>query len=258
MGLTSAGVFAFMIGDPVAQTVMPGVVNTRLANSDAVMVPVHLPPVGLARFVESVRDMKNCRGFVATAPHKLPLVGMVDRVTDAAELCGAVNIVLRGDDGVLIGDNIDGPGFVTALESKGFVVAERRAVIFGCGGAGASIAWALAEGGIKDLALIDTDDAKVDTIRARLGGPCRSGAPGDIAATDLVVNATSIGLDGVSMVDPLDDLTPGALVADVVTKPPVTPFLARAQALGHEIQTGAAMARAQVAMALERFGITGA
>ncbi|WP_158971642.1 shikimate dehydrogenase family protein [Chachezhania sediminis] len=257
MAMTAAATVVFMIGDPVAQTVMPGVVNAeaQAGGLDLGMVPLHVPPAGLAGFVSALRDWGNVRGFVATAPHKQALMNLVDRVEGAAAACGAVNIVFRGADGALVGDNIDGVGFVGALRLNGFDPRGARVMQFGCGGAGASIAYALAQAGATDLALADPEAGRIAALQDRLGGVCRVAGPNDLAMADLIVNATAIGLDGVSMVDPLDATKSGALIADIVTKPPVTPFLQRARGLGLRIQTGAQMAEAQVKMALERFAL---
>lgn len=69
-----------------------------------------------------------------------------------------------------------------------------------------------------------------------------------------MVNATVIGLHGQGIVSPLTGLEQEAMVADVVTSPPLTPFLQRARQAGARIQTGVEMSAAQVPLVLQRLG----
>ena len=193
---------------------------------------------------------------MVTAPHKFAALDAVDDTTRAARTAGAVNIIVRNDDGSLLGDNIDGAGFVTALRRNDAEIDGRQVLLFGCGGAGSSIAAALLDAGVHRMTLIDTSENRAVALNKRLGSVCTLGpAPEDVGAYDLVINATAIGLDGVSAVHALGGIKPGAFVADVVTNPPMTPFLQSAATRGAHVQTGAEMAAGQVEMVLQRFGL---
>lgn len=254
---TGAARVAFMIGDPVAQTAMPAGVNewARDTGRNVLMAPAWVAPDALAGFLEAVRGMRNCDGVVVTAPHKQAALALADATTPAARLVGAANVLFRGPNGSLLGDNVDGAGFVAALEAGGGVREGARAVLFGCGGAGASIAAALVEDGISRLDLVDSDPERARSLAGRLGAAARAIAvPQTVAGYGLVVNATAIGLDGASAVHSLEGLAPDAVVADVVTKPVTTPLLARAAAMGARVQTGRAMALAQIPLLARRLG----
>lgn len=255
---TAAARVCFMIGDPIAHAVMPARVNAWAAETgrDAMMTPLKLPAAAVPAFFEALRGMENAAGAVVTAPHKYAALAACDRLTDDARLVGAVNVVIRQPDGQLLGDNTDGPGFVAAMAGHGVVPDGLAVLQFGCGGAGSSIAAALVRGGAR-VDLVDPAADKADALARRLGAPARAvPGPASVAGYGLVVNATAIGLDGAGLVHPLDGLDAGALVADVVTKPPVTPFLERALSRGAAIQPGAEMATAQVPLVLTRFGIS--
>ncbi|AVO39064.1 shikimate dehydrogenase family protein [Pukyongiella litopenaei] len=249
---------AFMIGHPVAQTALPAQINAQAAERRAgfVMVPLDLRPPALPGFLDSLRGIANCAGAVLTAPHKQAAAGLVDDRTAAADLAGAVNLVLRHRNGRLSGDNTDGAGFVAALRAARFRIEPARVLLFGCGGAGAAIAAALTQAGTGRIDLVDTDQARADDLAGRLVGcPVRAiPAPASVAAYDLVCNATAIGADGRAMVHPLTGLRTGAMVADVIGHPARTPFLQEAERRGARIQTGPEMARGQMPLILEKFG----
>ena len=257
LSATAAASVVAMIGSPVAQTVLPSRFNAWFSDKsiNALMVPLDVAPESLAAFCEAVRGWSNCRGFVVTAPHKQAILPMLDTISDTARLIGAVNIVVRNADGRLQGDTIDGAGFFAALRKKSFDPSGKSALLFGCGGAGAAIAAELIAGRIARLDLIDLDGAKAVNLSNRLGLPCKPCEPdAAVSGYDLIVNATAIGLGSNAMVHQLDGVAPGTLVADVVTHPPVTAFLAGARTAGCTIQTGAEMAEGQFEMAASQFG----
>ena len=65
------------------------------------------------------------RGLSVTMPHKAAIVGLLDEVTDTAARLGAVNCVTRRD-GLVVGDNTDGAGFLASLDAAGIAVSGRR------------------------------------------------------------------------------------------------------------------------------------
>ncbi len=259
---TAAARVAFMIGHPIAHAVMPERFNAwALAGGhDVVMTPLNLSAPSVADFLALLRGAENALGAVVTAPHKHAVLGAMDRLSDDARIVGAVNVVIRGADGALIGDNTDGAGFVVAMADHGVTPKGARGLVFGCGGAGASIAARLVAGGAH-VDLVDTDTAKARDLADQLspltqGRAQQVARPSTVSGYDLVVNASSVGLDGVSMVHELGGLSPGTLVGDVVTQPAVTAFLKTAEDRGGVIQTGAEMAGAQLPLVLSRFGLT--
>ncbi|MDQ0315395.1 shikimate dehydrogenase family protein [Amorphus orientalis] len=257
---TAAASIAFMIGAPVAHAHLPGAFNRRLAEEglDAQLVPLDIPDEGLKPLFAALRGLGNCRGLIVTAPHKRAVLALVDEASPRARSLEAVNLVVRGPDGRLVGDNVDGQGFVLGLTRGGFSVAGARAMIFGCGGAGSAIALALAEAGAASLRLADVAAGQADRLARLVSGATglevEVGLPESLAPYDLVINATAVGLDGVSMVHPLDSVRPGALVADVLSRPEPTPWLRAALERGCAIRAGSAMAEGQFDLIADRFG----
>lgn len=245
-----------IIGSPIVQVKMPEMLNAALAERDldVMMIPLDMGRDGIDAFVTVLRNWKNLLGCVVTVPYKQAFMPYMDEVSERSRRLQAVNVIRRNPNGSLAGDMVDGQGFVSALLHNGFDIRGRRAAVIGAGGAGSAIADALCAAGAKTLAITDIDNARLDRVEAMLTATRGQthinrhiGALGDY---DLVVNATPSGMNGdLSLPLPeeaMQKLRPETFVADVVTVPAITPFLATAKARGCRIQTGADMARTQV------------
>jgi shikimate dehydrogenase len=256
MQITGSTIIVGIVGTPIVQVKMPGLVNPVFAekNRDYVHIPIDVKPEGLAAFVDMMRNWQNFRGVVVTVPYKQALVPYLDRLTDRARTLNAVNVIRRNEDGTLDGDAQDGVGFVAALQAKGVDLKGKRAAVVGSGGVATAISYSLCEAGVREIAIQDIDSAKQEILIATLrkafpGLDVRAGVA-SVEGLDLVVNATPVGMNG----DPnlplpsaiLDALQKTTVVADVVTMPAMTPFLAFAQGRGCLIQQGVDMAAAQL------------
>jgi len=254
-----------IIGHPVSQVRAPTTVNAELARSrvDAVLIPVDLEPSSVPSFIDTLRGWQNSPGCIVTVPHKTEVAGLIDELTDRAKLLGAVNMVRRTPSGKLIGDMIDGLGFVAALKRNGFEPKAKRAVVFGGGAVGRAMLLSLTEAGISVISFHEPDERRRAALRnlAQLAGVAdrfSTDALQQLESADLAVNASPVGMngDGAMAFDPAR-LPVHALVADVVTHPAETPLLAAARAAGLRTQNGVAMADAQVTMQLRFFGFGG-
>lgn len=242
-----------IVADPIHHVKTPEEMNALLAATgvDGVLVPWHVAPPDLARFVDGLRGQRNMGGFIATVPHKTAMLALCDRVIGDAALIGAVNAVRRDPDGSLVGAMLDGRGFLRGLTVAGVSVAGMNACLLGAGGAGAAIAFALAEAGVAQLTIVNRSTAKAEALATRVAGRYSGvrvtvGAP-DTRSRDLIVNATSLGLRADDPT-PLDDLDfhAGQVVCEAIMEPAETPFLAAARASGARIQPGRPMLREQI------------
>ncbi|HRK19883.1 MAG TPA: shikimate dehydrogenase, partial [Hyphomicrobiaceae bacterium] len=135
----------------------------------------------------------------------------------------------------------------------------RRALVVGAGGAGSSVAFALAQAGVASLKLCDPDTARVDRLIARLaehapGLPVVSG-DADPRGFGIVANCTPVGMQpGDPLPIEIDVVDAGTIVVDVILKPEVSPMLLRARERGLVTQTGRAMLEGQVDAVLRFFG----
>jgi shikimate dehydrogenase len=201
-------------------------------------------------------------GFNCSLPHKVEVIGHLDALAESATAIGAVNCVVRRDGG-FIGENTDGLGFVEALRT---VVdpAGRSLVVFGAGGAARAVAVEAALAGAADITIVNRDHARGSQLAALLAERTRAhaeflGWSGTFRVperTDIVVNATSVGL--FPDVDASLDLDPGSLlapmvVADLIPNPPRTRLIRDAEELGCTVLDGLGMLVNQGAIAIRHW-----
>jgi shikimate dehydrogenase len=242
-----------IVGDPIDKARSPeGFCRLfELNGYDAIMIPVHVASGDLAAVMAGLKAMQNLDGIVATMPHKVAAMAFADDVLETGRLVGAVNAIRRRPGGGWEGDMFDGRGFVAGLRAHGHDPRGKRVALLGAGGAGAAIAVSLCREGIASIRVHELDRAKAERLVAILRGAfppvdARADEP-DLAACDLLVNATPVGMQPD---DPLPwdlaGLRPGTIVGDVTTKPEVTPFVAAARAKGAAAVTGRDMYEGQV------------
>lgn len=225
-----------IMGHPVGQVRSPLVFNARFADAgrDAVMVPVEAAPDQFRAVLDGLLAVANLGGVVATVPHKQAAAAASARRSGRVELLGAAN-VLRPTAAGWESDLFDGVGFVNGLRTHGHRPEGRIAAVLGAGGAGLAISEALLSAGAS-VTLSDKDSdraaAGIARLAERFGDAVQEGRPAQ--SHDLVVNATPVGMNGDTRIPiDLDALQPGALVADAIMKPPVTPLLQEASRRGH-------------------------
>jgi|SRR5579871_3297517 len=238
--LSGATRIHLIVGDPVAQTKSPAGLTREFSarGVDAVCIPMQVAPADIDAFMAAARRVQNIDGIVVTVPHKLAATRHCDLLSERSRALAAVNAMRREPDGRWSGDMTDGVALVAALRAAGVAPEDRRALVVGVGGAGSAVALALAEAGAR-VAVHDIDAARRDELVRRLAGWSIAVGSADPAGHDLVVNATPLGM---AAGDPLPvdaaKIAPGAVVADLVTKPAVTPLLAAARERGAQIVTG--------------------
>ncbi len=193
-------------------------------------------------------------GLSVTIPHKTAALAAVDEATGRARAVGAVNTVVRLEDGQLLGDNTDGAGFLASLADEGFDPAGRVCAVVGAGGAARAVVHALAGAGASEVVVVNRTPARADAAAALARGVGRTGVAADAGRADLVVNATPLGLagggSGELAVDP-GLLGPGQLVVDLIPNPAVTPLMRAARERGARVAGGLGMLVHQGALAFE-------
>jgi shikimate dehydrogenase len=240
-----------ILGDPVGQTKSPSGLTGEFAarGANAICIPVHVAPADFDAFVAAAKRGQNIDGIVVTIPHKFAALRHCDEASDRARFLGAANVLHRIAADRWRGDMTDGAAMVAALRRAGFKPERKRALVIGAGGAGSAVALALIEAGVARLAVADTDMARrsslIERLAARAPGAVRAGTT-DAAGFDLVVNATPSGM---GPTDPLPvdaaRLEPSACVADLITRPALTPLLEAARRRGCVVVTGEDMFAAQ-------------
>ncbi len=211
-------------------------------------INMEVAPGDLAAAVRGAKAM-GFRGFNCSLPHKVTVIQHLDGLGESAAVMGAVNCVVRRGE-QLIGENTDGKGFLKSLASvadpKG-----KSVVLFGAGGAARAIAVELGLAGAKRITVVNRSEARGAELAGLLRDKLKLDAElvvwrGDYAVpagTDIVINATSIGLYDADARLALDagTLQPGMVAADVIGNPPRTRFIRDAEARGCKALDGLGM-----------------
>ena len=180
---------AGVLGHPVAHSLSPAIQNAafREAGLDWHYVKLPVPP---ERFAEVVRALPGSgyRGANVTIPHKLAALDVADAASPAAQAIGAAN-TLTFREGTVEADNTDAAGLVAAIGSP---VDGLRVLVLGAGGAGRAAAWVMKEEG-ADVAVWNRTAERAEALAGELGAEAVKQP--DAGGFDLLVNATSVGLD---------------------------------------------------------------
>jgi shikimate dehydrogenase len=215
-----------------------------------------LDTAGLRAVFDGIRRL-GFAGVNVTFPYKEAVVGLLDALSPQAAAMGAVNtVVVR--DGRLTGHNTDATGFARA--ARPLVEASDRGAValIGAGGVGKAIGFALAELGVRELRIVETDAAKAAALARALDGRIAVQLLPDAAAALAgavgLVNGTPVGM----LPNRDTPVAPALLhdrlwVADAVYSPLWTPLLKAAAACGANTMTGRDLAVFQAADAFELF-----
>ena len=232
---------------------------------DARYVLMELEPDEVEAAVDAARG-PGWLGLGVTSPYKRVVGGLVDEVERDADRIGAVNNVVRRDDGTLLGFNSDAPGFQTGVEAAmGRPLAGARIVVAGAGGAAHAVVYACRLAGAASVTVGNRTVASAEALARRfaavagasgtiegvgLGGPAFLTA---LEAADLAVNATTVGMVDPGMTIDVDLLPDDATIFDLVYVPVETPLLRAARARGLRASNGSEMLVNQAAIAFERW-----
>ncbi|MDR0570291.1 MAG: hypothetical protein LBG71_03595 [Clostridiales Family XIII bacterium] len=248
---------------------------------------MHVKRGGLGAFVRAARE-SGLRGFNVTIPHKQDIMDFLDDIDEEARLCGAVNTVVI-KEGRLTGHNTDMGGLQEAIRDAGFDYGGSRVTVLGTGGAAAGVAYKAAACGAARVRALGRRKERAEALAANVrrvapgiaeeagadmgtgagkrGGLARRGevlglemspdALAEAAAdTDILVNATPLGMEGAGDFESLgflEALPRGALVCDLVYGRSKTALLKKAEEIGIKGINGLGMLVYQALLADELY-----
>jgi len=199
---------------------------------------IEVLPQDLEAAIKGIRAF-HMKGINLTIPHKVEVLQYLDAIKPDAKLMGAVNTVVNVNN-ALIGENTDGKGFMRSLtEDAKMVPKEKNVVLIGAGGAARSISVELALAGVKKITLLNRSVERGMALTNLLKSNTSSeiqfiewkkefSLPED---TDIVINATSIGLYPNTQAKPninYDSIHSKMTVCDIIPAP-TTVFLQEAK-----------------------------
>lgn len=239
-----------LLGSPVAHSISPMMHNEafQLLDLDYVYLCFDVNEESLPAAVEGLKTC-NIRGFNLTMPNKNKIVELLDELSPAARLIGAVNTVVN-DNGHLTGYNTDGVGYMQAVKDAGYDIHGKTITVMGAGGAATAICAQAALDGIEEIHIFARETSRfwnrtenlVKNINSTL--PChavlhenedKAALSDAISKSTLLLNATSVGMapntDGTIITD-TSLYHPDLIVSDVIYNPRETRFLREAREAG--------------------------
>ena len=252
-----------VVANPIKHSISPFIHNSAFeaTNTNGVYLAWEVDATELAETVANIRRYQMY-GINLSMPYKEQVIPYLDQLSEEACLIGAVNTVVNRE-GTLIGYNTDGKGFFKSLPS--FKISRKRVVLLGAGGAAKAILAQAILDGVSQISVFVRSSSMEKTrhylekIQNATGFRVDLFALEDvqdlqdsITKADLLVNATSVGMDRFSQPIPTSIVLPEKLlVADVIYQPFETPFLKWAKEQGNQSINGLGMLLYQAAEAFE-------
>ena len=243
-----------LLGSPVEHSISPAMQNTacRLTGQDLCYLAFDVQPERLPAAVAGLRAI-GFKGCNVTMPHKNAMAQLVDELSPAARLCGAVNTVVN-QNGRLVGHTTDGVGWVHSARAKGCDPTGKAIVQLGAGGAGTAILVQAALDGAKSIAVFNMRDAfwpRVEALVQRLNQETdccvtlheltdTDTLQKELQKAQILLNTTPVGMKNHPgcLIPSADWLHPGLAVSDVIYEPRETELLRMARAAGLQAFNG--------------------
>ena len=219
-----------LIGKPIEHSLSPVIHNAlfKKYNINAVYLTFEVDDLDSA--VKGVKAL-GISGLNVTMPYKEQILEFLDELSEEANAIGSVNTVVNRE-GKLIGYNTDGIGALKAL--KRFTEVENKNIlVLGAGGAGKAIAYTLSR--LAKVVVLNRTERKAKELE-------KFGVKGDklskeslehyLGWADIVINATSLGMNEDKSPIPKELLRENLVVFDIVYSPLETKLLREAREAG--------------------------
>jgi shikimate dehydrogenase len=241
-----------VLGWPVAHSLSPAIQNAALRAAGLGGWRYQLLPAPPEAFDELVRALPGAefRGVNVTLPHKSAALALATDPTPRAREIGAANTLTFEEDGTITADNTDA---VAVTASVPIELTGASALVLGAGGSARAAVWALHHAGVAEVRIWNRTAARAQALGRELGArPVTAAAP-----ADLLVNCTSVGLDGSGSLEGLPvsrgDLAGFRCLVDLVYARRPTGLVCAAAELGVPAVDGLEFLIAQGAESFSRF-----
>lgn len=253
----TTGLFT-LLGSPVGHSGSPAMFNYSFKKQglDYAYLAFDVKKEDMPKAIDALKLFK-VRGSNVTMPCKTVAASLVDELSPAAKIIGAINVIVN-DNGKLTGHITDGIGFVRNLKEHGVDIANKKIVVLGSGGAATAIEVQSALDGAAEITIFNKKDEffqraeqtkqKIQQAKPEVKAKVcdlddQNKLKTEIARADILVNATIVGmkpLENESLVDK-SFLRPDLVVADTVYNPLKTKLILDAESIGCTTAPGKGM-----------------
>jgi len=227
----------FVIGNPINHSLSPKLHNYWLKqnNINAVYEKIKLEEDEIENFILKIKK-QEINGCNVTVPFKKIVIPYLDRLSLEAKQTQSVNTICF-NNGELIGHNTDIIGFQKALNELDYKVKDKKILILGAGGVVPSIIFALNKMEVSKITVSNRTYKKAENLRYQFN-KINIVNWGDIPEFDIIINATSLGLNNETINLNTENIGDGKLFYDVIYNPSETNFLKDGKKLGNLTENG--------------------
>ncbi len=239
----------FVIGNPIEHSLSPKIHNfwIKKNNIKAIYEKIKLEENEIQSFINEIKEQK-ISGCNVTVPFKKKVIPFLDKLSLEAEKTQSVNTIIL-DNGNLVGHNTDIIGFEKAIKNLNFNIKSKKILILGAGGVVPSIVYALNNMQVEEIIISNRTKEKAENLKS-LFDDLKVINWGNLPEFDVIINATSLGLNNEIINLDFSSAAKNKLFYDVIYNPPETDFLKKGKKLGNMVENGKTMF---VYQALEAF-----
>ena len=230
----------FVIGNPINHSLSPKLHNYWFKENkiDAIYDKKKIEEKNLHNIISEVKE-KKINGINVTVPFKKSVISSLDKLSQEAEQTQSVNTIILSNDN-LVGHNTDIAGFTKAIKNLNFNIKGKKIFILGAGGVAPSIIFALNKMNVSKIIISNRTKKKAEELKSQFRNleVCDWG---DIDDFDVIINATSLGLNKESFNLDFSKFANNKLFYDVIYNPVETNFLKEGKKLGNITENGKLM-----------------
>ena len=230
----------FVIGNPIQHSLSPKLHNYWLKknNIGAVYDKIKLEENQIENFIKEIKQQK-INGCNVTVPFKKKVISFLDYLSPEAEKTQSVNTVIF-KNGNLVGHNTDIAGFTKAIKDLNYNIMGKRVLILGAGGVVPSIIFALNKMKALEVIISNRTKEKAENLKLQFNN-LKILNWGELTEFDLIINATSLGLNKETINLDFSEVGNNKLFYDIIYNPKETNFLKQGKKLGNQIENGKLM-----------------
>ncbi len=227
----------FVIGNPIDHSLSPKLHNYwfKENNIDAVYDKKKIVENDLENIIIKLKK-KQITGINVTVPFKKTVIPYLDELSLEAEQTQSVNTIIL-NNGNLVGHNTDIAGFIKAIKNLNFDIKGKKIFILGAGGVVPSIIFALNKMNVSKIIISNRTKKKAEDLKSKFHN-LEILDWGDINDFDVIINATSLGLNKESINLDFSKFANDKLFYDVIYNPAETNFLKEGKKLGNRTENG--------------------
>ena len=230
----------FVIGNPIDHSLSPILHNHWFKENkiDAVYDKIKIDENDLETIITKFKE-KQINGINVTVPFKKKVIPYLDKLSLEAEQTQSVNTIILNNDN-LVGHNTDIAGFIKAIKNLNFNIEGKKIFILGAGGVVSSIIFALNKMNVSKIIISNRTKKKAEDLKLQFHN-LEVLNWGDINDFDVIINATSLGLNKETINLDFSKFTNNKLFYDVIYNPAETNFLKQGKKLGNRTENGKSM-----------------